>query len=101
MSWHIRRKTRLHGILLEQPLDDDPRCTGCDGACCRGFPSVELAWEEYERLHTLGATRLVLPLVGPPLLLIDFCCEFLVNNRCAIYDERPGICRRFSCEEKE
>ena len=99
MSWHIRKQTRLHGVLLEHPLDDDPRCSGCDGACCRGFPSVELTWEEYGRLRELGATRLVLPLTGPPLLLIDYCCEFLVDGRCAIYIERPGICRRFSCRD--
>jgi hypothetical protein len=99
MSWHIRKKTRRHGVLLEHPLDDDPRCAECDGACCRGFPAVDLTWEEYERLGELGASRLVLPLAGPPLLLIDYGCEFLVNDRCTIYDERPEICRRFSCED--
>jgi hypothetical protein len=101
MLWHIRKQTRRHGVLLERPLEDDPRCAECDGACCRGFPAVELTWVEYERLRELGASRLVLPLVGPPLLLIDYCCEFLADGRCMIYDERPGICRRFSCEEKQ
>ncbi len=99
MSWHFRRLTRLHGILLERPVGDDPRCAACDAACCRGFPSVELTWEEFERLRDLGATRLVLPLAGPPLLLIDYCCEFLEANRCAIYKDRPVICRRFTCRD--
>ena len=99
MPWRILKQPRLQGVLREQPLDDDPRCAGCDGACCRGFPSVELTWVEYERLREIGATRLVLPLAGPPLLLIDFCCEFLVGGRCSIYDQRPGICRRFACRD--
>lgn len=99
MSWHIRKQTRLHGVLLDQPLDDDPRCAGCDAACCRGFPSVKLTWEEYERLEELGATRLVLLPKGTPLLLIDYCCEFLAENRCLIYDDRPEICRRFTCRD--
>jgi uncharacterized protein len=101
MSWHIRKQTRRRGVLLESPVDNDPRCTGCAGSCCRGFPAVELTWEEYERLEELGASRLAIPLAGPPLLLIDYGCEFLVDGRCAIYGQRPGICRRFSCEDAE
>jgi hypothetical protein len=101
MLWHLRRQPRLHGILREHPLDNDPRCAGCDGACCRGFPSVELTWEEYELLRKRGALRLALPLAGPPLLLIDYGCEFLAGGRCAIYEERPAICRRFTCEDVE
>lgn len=101
MSWRFRSRQRRHGIIRDQPLDDDQRCTRCDGACCRGFPSVELTWEEYLRLRELGASRLALPLVGPPLLLIDYCCEFLVAGRCTVYADRPAICRRFTCVDAE
>ena len=101
MSWRFRSQQRRRGIIREEPLDDDPRCSLCDGACCRGFPSVELTWEEYERLRELGAARLLLPLAGPPLLLIDYCCEFLSDGRCTVYADRPAICRRFTCEDAE
>ncbi len=100
MQWPHKGQKR-HGILLDQPQGNDPRCTQCDGACCRGFPSVELTWEEYERLERLGAGRLHLPLVGHPLLLIDYCCEFLADGRCTIYEHRPDICRRFTCQGLE
>jgi Fe-S-cluster containining protein len=92
-----RRKTKLHGMLLEHPADGDERCLTCGGACCRSFSDVELTWEEFERLRDLGATRLQLSLTGPHRLLIDYNCEFLIDGRCSIYADRPGICRRFTC----
>lgn len=92
-----RRKQKLHGLLLDHPADGDERCLKCGGACCRSFSDVELTWEDFERLHGLGANRLQLSLVGPPRLVIDYNCEFLVKGRCAIYHARPTVCRRFTC----
>lgn len=91
--------THLRGRLLDAPADDPLRCRSCDGACCRSFPSVALNWEEFRTLQELGAQRLHLPLVGPPLLVIDSGCEFLRSGRCAIYLQRPDICRRFICAD--
>lgn len=90
-------KERRHGVLLDQPLDDPPCCRRCDGACCRAFVSIVLSWDEFRRLERLGAQRLILPLFGPPLLVIDDGCEFLDHGQCMIYPERPDICRRFTC----
>lgn len=92
---HARKK--LRGVLLELPHDDDKRCQECGGACCRSFSDVALTWDEYKRLQNLGATRLQLSLTGPHRLVIDYNCEFLVAGRCSIYEDRPEICRRFSC----
>lgn len=78
-------------------MDDDPRCAGCGGVCCRSFVSVPLTWAEYERLEALGAQRLALSFSGPHRLVIDGGCEFLSNGRCAIYADRPQACRRFMC----
>ena len=97
MFWFDRARKRRRGELLDRPLDDPESCRCCDGACCRGFASVALSWPEYERLERIGATRLHLPLLGAPLLLIDGGCEFLTGGRCGIYAERPDICRRFAC----
>jgi len=93
------RMKRYHGILLDAPRDGDDRCRDCGGACCRSFSDVELTWEEYERLRELGSTRLQLSLLGPHRLVIDYNCEFLTDGRCAIYEARPEICRRFTCED--
>ena len=95
----LPRRKKLHGILLDTPQDGDERCQRCGGACCRSFTAVEITWEEYERLRSLGACRLQLSLYGPHRLEIDCGCEFLVQGRCSIYDKRPDVCRRFTCRD--
>ncbi len=100
MPFPNHRKTKLHGLLLDHPQDGNERCFQCGGACCRSFSDVELSWEEFERLHDLGATQLRLSLVGPHRLMIDYNCEFLVDGRCSIYEARPDICRRFTCTDR-
>jgi len=99
MPFPIRKKTKLHGLLLDQPRDGNDRCVTCGGACCRSFSDVELSWEEFERLHDLGARRLQISLYGRHRLVIDYNCEFLVEGRCRIYHARPDVCRRFICKE--
>ena len=93
-------RKKLHGVLLERPADGSGRCSACDASCCRGFPSVELTAEEYAVLKGLGAVRLEFTLNGHYYLLIEHGCEFLVGNRCSIYDHRPAICRRFVCRDE-
>lgn len=88
---------RRRGLLLDQPLDDGEHCRECAADCCRGFPSVELSAEEYARLQRLGALRLEFTLSGRFFLIIEHGCEFLHDNRCGIYAQRPAICRRFTC----
>ena len=99
MPFFNRSKTKKHGALLDRPVDDDGRCRECDGTCCRSFPSVGLSWHEYQRLHELGAARLHFSLTGHHQLIIENGCEFLVQGRCAIYADRPDICRRFFCRD--
>jgi Fe-S-cluster containining protein len=99
MPFPHHRKTKLHGVLLDHTLDGNDRCFQCGGACCSSFAAVEITWEEYERLRALGACRLVLSLHGPHRLEIDYGCEFLVKGRCSIYEQRPDICRRFTCND--
>ena len=91
------RRAKKHGILLDESFDGNDNCSGCDAACCRGFPSVELTPQEYATLERLGAVRLEFLLDGHFFLVIENGCEFLVDNRCRIYEQRPAICRRFVC----
>ncbi len=97
MSLFRKTRKKLHGILLDHPEDGAERCATCDASCCRGFPSVELTEQEYDKLQQLGAVRLEFTLNGHFYLLIENGCEFLAGNRCGIYEDRPSICRRFTC----
>lgn len=90
---------RRRGLLQDIPLDNNERCRHCAADCCRGFPSVELSADEFTVLKDLGAVRLTFTLTGRFYLLIENGCEFLIANRCAIYAQRPAICRRFICTD--
>ena len=99
MPFPILHRKKLHGILLDAPQDGTDRCRECGGICCSSFASVQISWDEYQRLKALGSTRLQLSLFGPHRLEIDYGCEFLSDGRCSIYEQRPEICRRFTCRE--
>jgi len=99
MNLFRREREKRRGILLDEGVDGGDRCRECDAACCRGFPTVELTPDEYATLERLGATRLEYLLSGRYYLIIENGCEFLTNNRCGIYPQRPAICRRFTCRD--
>lgn len=99
MELFRRRGTKKHGVLLDDFIDGSEHCRNCDAACCRGFPTVELTAGEYATLEKLGAVRLEFLLSGHYYLVIENGCEFLVDNCCGIYEQRPAICRRFTCRE--
>jgi len=93
------KRVKKHGRLLDKPVEGNENCAGCDADCCRGFPSVRLTTEEYCSLQRLGATRLEFLLNGEYYLIIEQGCEFLVDNRCGIYEQRPSVCKRFICSD--
>ena len=86
-------------MLLDHPIGNLERCRECNADCCRSFPAVNITWSEYNKLRDLGATRLYFSLSGRCKLIIENGCEFLLNARCSIYDDRPDICKRFLCTE--
>ena len=96
----IGQRVKRQGILLDHPVENDAQCQGCDGECCRSFPSLEITWQEYETLKAHGATRLYFSLIGHHKLIIENGCQFLSQGRCSIYDDRPNVCRRFICLKK-
>lgn len=71
-------------------------CTTC-GLCCSGALFVraplkpeEVAWARSKRmLSVLGDGPE--PSFGQPCVLLD-------GTRCAAYEERPAVCRRFECK---
>jgi len=99
MLLRLNRRPKRHGMLLDGPVDGS-RCIGCAADCCRGFPSVELTADEYSTLDSLGAKRLAFTLDERFFLIIEHGCEFLAGDLCGIYEQRPMICRRFTCSDK-
>jgi len=99
MSLFGRKRVKKRGLLLAEGVDGGDGCRDCGADCCRGFPSVKLTPQEYGILEKLGAARLQFLLDGHHYLIIENGCEFLVGNRCGIYNQRPSICRRFTCRE--
>ncbi|MBA4394777.1 MAG: zinc/iron-chelating domain-containing protein [Desulfobacca sp.] len=96
----IRPRESWLGVLLDHPISNDERCQGCDGFCCRSFPTVNITWNEFETLKALGARRLHFSLNGHHKLIIEDGCEFQFQGKCSIYRHRPVICRRFICQKK-
>ena len=99
MNLFRMKRIKKHGIMLDKSSDGNEVCFDCDADCCRGFPSVKLTPAEYSALERLGATRLQFLLNGDHYLIIEHGCEFLKDNRCGIYNQRPSVCRHFSCSE--
>ena len=70
-------------------------CLAC-GMCCDGnlFTQVPLAEDEAVRLRRRGLVVIARE-DGSPALRQR--CAALEGRRCAVYDERPGGCRRHVC----
>ena len=79
------------------PLD----CTGCPAPCCKMLYLVEVDPAELNEFMD------VMP--GPPDPEVYIlkrredgaCIHLSEDNRCAIYEHRPGACRVFDCREDE
>jgi len=98
--------SRKHGKSITLPVSSQietvfmmlsrVNCKGCNAACCKIGPSnksyVGLAPSEYKRLVKLGAKNLIQDEIGGRLPLP---CQFLNNNRCSIYGDRPLTCLLF------
>lgn len=83
---------------LESGLTDNTvngKCSGC-GSCCASM--LPVTKDEMDRLSELAKD--IAPhevSANPGSVTIDFTCPFLVNSKCAIYADRPLICRSYSC----
>jgi Fe-S-cluster containining protein len=69
-------------------------CLTC-GACCKVFAIVEIAADDRIPLDLVQPTGLGYAMMRlKPNSFECVCLE--ADNRCAIYESRPGVCRRFA-----
>ena len=69
-------------------------CLAC-GLCCDGNLFTQVPLVEAEALRLRGRLPVIVREDGTPALRQR--CEALVGRCCAVYEERPGGCRRFVC----
>lgn len=80
-------------------LTNNGVCTTC-GQCCASL--LPLTKAEIDRLRDLAKTKIPHEIpVQEDATTIDLTCPFLnsskTENRCDIYNDRPTVCRNFTC----
>ena len=80
------------------PERNTPFCEECGGSCCRWGGGVMLRPNETKRFFVmLGADKRFFDDWGR-LLFLEGQCPFLSEEgTCTCYDERPQVCRSWSC----
>ncbi|HTW09970.1 MAG TPA: hypothetical protein VME46_20880 [Acidimicrobiales bacterium] len=78
---------------LPEPVDCAARLPICQAVCCR--LKFALSQEEVEK----GAVKWD---IGHPYIIrqdsTGYCCHNdVANHRCTVYEDRPQLCRRYSC----
>jgi len=85
-------------------------CDHCAGKCCRYFSlpiETPKTWDDYDsiRWYLAHGQTLVYVEKGTWFLVVMTKCKYLTSeDRCAIYHNRPKICREYSttdCEYEE
>ncbi|WP_240911139.1 YkgJ family cysteine cluster protein [Paludisphaera soli] len=82
-------------------------CDYCTGKCCRYFSTpieTPTAWDDYDAIRWYLAHELTLVYVHEETwyLLVSSKCQYLLEDyRCAIYHDRPKICREYTTKDCE
>ena len=85
-------------------------CSYCTAKCCRYFAlpiDAPTAWEDFDHMRWyLMHGRVSIFVDGETwfLMVHNDCQHLLADHRCGVYEDRPGICRRYSttnCEYED
>jgi uncharacterized protein len=97
-------------MLRENLKPGDCLCRYCTAKCCRYFalPIEEpTSWKEFDYLRWFmmhGRVAVFVEEKSWYLMVVADCQHLLPDNRCAIYEQRPKICREYStvnCEYED
>ena len=85
-------------------MNDDKKlqslCEKCDAKCCRCHSSILISQDEdTTRLDELGADIIDDKGFGLVIACQDNVCQFLKDNKCSIYEDRPWACIEFDCRD--
>jgi Fe-S-cluster containining protein len=99
-----RTKARFH---REDLRPGDCLCDHCIGKCCRYFSlpiETPTTWDDFDAIRWYVAHGQTIVYVDKGIwhLLVLTRCQYLRDDhRCAIYHDRPKICREYSVDECE
>jgi len=107
MAKKIRRHAKRTKPTREQLAPGENLCDYCTAKCCRYFalaidkPTTRREFD-YLRWYLLHERAAIFVEDGSWYLLVHSPCKHLMpDNRCAIYEERPYICRQYSTRRCE
>jgi Fe-S-cluster containining protein len=90
--------------ITEVPAEEDlperltPFCEECGGACCKDSNFLLLIPGEFERFYSLLEDKNLFSDQEKVIYFVNGRCPFLSDdNRCSCYEERPSLCRAWSC----
>lgn len=84
-----KQKSKL-GLTLEAVYDNIPSID-CKGLCHDNCTIVSMESEEYKKL-AISSGKV-------PAVNEEGMCDYLVKERCSVYDNRPTICRLYGVAE--
>lgn len=75
-------------------------CNDCDALCCR--QALQLYTKaEFKRAKKLKANIKYVQMTKnaylPIIDVVDYKCEFLIDNKCSIYEDRFHVCKGYFC----
>jgi Fe-S-cluster containining protein len=82
-------------------------CTYCTAKCCRYFAlpiDAPETWEDFDHLRWFMFHGRVAVFVEDEtwfLMVFADCQHLLPDNRCGIYQDRPGVCQAYSTDNCE
>ncbi len=102
MARTVRKPVPRHQIPLGESV-----CSYCIAKCCRYFSlpiKTPVTWDDYDEMRWFlahGETIIYLEKGTWYLLVLAKCQYLLPDNRCAIYETRPQICRDYESDNCE
>jgi Fe-S-cluster containining protein len=93
---------------MEEPCSVEISCDMC-GACCKTFPVLVSINDAAREPRILSEARRIDPWQRRdeweyqlhPLPFLTGCCFLGDDDRCAVYQSRPSVCRRFKAGSSE
>ena len=94
-------------VRREDLKSDEVLCEYCTAKCCRYFAlpiETPETWDDYDHIRWYmihGSVSIFVEDDTWYLMVLNDCMHLQADNRCGIYEDRPGICRRYTTRNCE